>query len=407
MCRQAGTDRERALKIVIAPQSFKGSLDAPDVADAIAKGVRQVFPNAQLVLLPVADGGEGTVQALVQSSGGHTVTSRVLGPLGQPVEATWGILGSDHVGIIEMAAASGLPLLKREERNALRATTYGTGELIRQALEQGVRKLIVGIGGSATNDGGAGMAEALGARFLDENGEELPRGGEALSRLERIDISGLDPRLKELEVEVACDVTNPLCGPTGASHVYGPQKGATPQHVRQLDQALERYAEVVKRDLGKDVQDVAGAGAAGGLGAGLMAFLDAKLSPGVDIVFRAIELDHHLEGADLVFTGEGRMDSQDIYGKAPMKVAEHAQAMGIPSIAIVGSTGRDYRVVFDHGLDAVIGTVNRPMQLDRAIAESARLITEAAMRACRMVRVGMKVERRQYERGANTGDILG
>jgi glycerate kinase len=235
------------------------------------------------------------------------------------------------------------------------------------------------------------MAMALGARLLDTEGEELPLGGGALHRLDRIDVSKLDPRLRDIEVDVACDVNNPLCGPSGASHIYGPQKGADAQMVKELDAALDRYADVLSRDLGKDVRDIPGAGAAGGLGGGLIAFLDAKLRSGVDIVFSAIRLDEHLRGADLVFTGEGRMDSQDIYGKAPMAVAQHAKRIGIPSIAVVGSTGRDYRIVFDHGLDAVIGTTNRPMSLDRAVAESARLITEAAMRAARLVRVGMKV----------------
>lgn len=382
------------MKIVIAPQAFKGSLEAPAVATAISKGVRQVFPRAEQVILPVADGGEGTVRALVQGSHGKLVSTWVMGPLEQPVEARWGLLGDGETAVIEMAAASGLPLLRREERDALRATTYGTGELIHAALDRGVRHIIIGIGGSATNDAGAGMAEALGARFLDAEEHELPRGGAALRLLHRIDVSGLDPRAAEVEIEVACDVNNPLTGPTGASHVYGPQKGADAQAVQLLDGALENFARVASRDLGKDIREVPGAGAAGGLGAGLMAFLGAQLQPGVDIVFRAIKLDQALEGADLVITGEGRMDSQDIYGKAPMAVAEHAKALGIPSVAIVGSTARDYHVVFDHGLDAVIGTVNRPMQIDQAVKESTRLITEAAMRACRLIDVGRAMERR-------------
>lgn len=384
-----------SLTIVVAPQAFKGSLDAPEVAQAIARGVRQVFRDARVIVLPVADGGEGTVRALVEASGGHTETTRVVGPLETTVEATWGILGDGATAVIEMAAASGLPLVPRAERNPMRATTFGTGELIRHALDRGVRKLIIGIGGSATNDGGAGMAQALGARLLDAEGHDLPPGGGSLSRLETIDTSRLDPRLRDVDVEVACDVANPLCGPEGASAVYGPQKGADAAMVRTLDGALKHYADVLLRDTGKDVCDVPGAGAAGGLGAGLLAFADAVLSPGVKIVFEAIDLDGKLKAADLVITGEGRMDSQDIYGKAPMEVAKRAKAVGIPSIAIVGSTGRDYRVVFDHGLDAVIGTVNRPMSLDRAVGESAKLITEAAMRASRMVRVGMAIADRE------------
>ncbi|GAC1514394.1 MAG: glycerate kinase [Chloroflexota bacterium] len=381
------------MKIVIAPQAFKGSTDAVNVAEAIARGVRQVYPGATLEVLPVADGGEGTVRALVQASRGRTITTRVLGPLQHPVNATWGLLGGSDVAVIEMAAASGLPLIRRDQRNPRLTTTFGTGELIRHALDHNVRKIIIGLGGSATNDGGAGMAVALGVKFRDPRGHDLPLGGGSLANLASIDASGLDERLRHVEVEVACDVNNPLFGPTGASHVYGPQKGADATMVRELDAALEKYATILVRDVGKDVAHVPGAGAAGGLGAGLLAFLDARLCSGVDIVFRAVDLDAKLDGADLVITGEGRMDRQDIYGKAPIAVAQHAHRRGIPTVAIVGSTGRDYHVVFDYGVDAVIGTVNRPMALDRAIAESGRLITEAAMRACRLVEVGVNLER--------------
>ncbi|HZU12070.1 MAG TPA: glycerate kinase [Chloroflexota bacterium] len=389
-----------SLRIVVAPQSFKGSLEATEVARAIARGVRRVFPGADLDLVPVADGGEGTVRALVGASGGRTVTTRVVGPLERPVTATWGLLGGDRVAVIEMAAASGLPLLGRHERNPARATSFGTGQLILQALDYGVERIIVGIGGSATNDGGAGMAQALGVRFLDGEGRELPRGGAALLRLARIDVSGLDPRLAGVTVEAACDVANPLCGPEGASYVYGPQKGADPDMVRMLDAALHRYAEIIQRDLGKDVAGIPGSGAAGGLGAGLIAFLNATLEPGVDIVFRAIRLADRLRGADVVITGEGRMDQQDLYGKAPLAVAQLADSLGVPSIAIVGSTGRDYHVVYQHGIDAVIGTVNRPMTLDRAIGESSKLVSEAAMRAARLLKVGMEIRRNGGENGS-------
>lgn len=383
------------MKIVIAPQGFKGSLEAPEVAQAIARGVRQVFSDADVTSLPVADGGEGTVAALVQASQGRTIVSRVTGPLGRPVNATWGILGDNRTAVIEMAAASGLPLIRRDERNPMRTTTFGTGELICHALDAGIRHLIIGIGGSATNDGGAGMAQALGVHLLDAEGRDLPLGAAAITTLDRIDATNIDPRTRRLDVEVACDVNNPLTGPTGASAVYGPQKGATPEMVQTLDAALSRYAGVLRRDLGKDVAHVPGAGAAGGLGAGLIAFLNARLRPGVDLIFGAMNIDGHLEGADLVITGEGRIDRQDIYGKAPIGIAQRAQKLGIPCIAVAGSTGRDYHVVYEHGLDAVIGTVNRPMPLDRAIAEGPRLIAEAAMRACRLVRVGMKMTKEQ------------
>lgn len=383
------------MKIVVAPQSFKGSLDATEVANCIARGVRQVFPNAEITLLPVADGGEGTVRALVQASNGRVMSSRVMGPLERPVNANWGMLGDGSTGVVEMAAASGLPLIRRDERNPMRTTTYGTGELIRHALDHGVRRLIIGIGGSATNDGGTGMARALGVRFLDAEGHELPLGGGALRRLARIDVSDLDPRIYGVEVEVASDVNNPLCGPNGATAVYGPQKGADHQMVHDLDRGMRRYGDLLRDDLGKYVAETPGAGAAGGLGAGLMAFLDARMQPGVDIIFKALKLDQHLERADLVFTGEGRMDRQDLYGKAPLAVAQRAHRLGVPCIAVVGSTGRDYHIVYDHGIDAVIGTTNRPMPLERAVAESSRLITEAAMRACRMVQVGLRMSERR------------
>lgn len=379
------------MKIVIAPQGFKGSLEAAEVARYIARGVSKVFPEADLVVLPIADGGEGTVRALVQASGGRTITTRVMGPLGHPVNATWGLLGDGRTAVIEMAAASGLPLLRREERNPMRTTTYGTGEMIRHALDHGVTKLIVGIGGSATNDGGAGMAQALGARLLDADGRDVPLGAKGLKRLESIDLRGLDPRLSSVTVEVACDVNNPLLGPKGASAVYGPQKGADPHMVRELDAGLKAFADILERDLGVEVRNVPGAGAAGGLGAGLMAFLHATLRPGVEIVFAAIGLDRELQGADLLITGEGRVDRQDVHGKAPLAAAQLAGRHHVPSIAVVGSTGRDYQVVYDHGLDAVIGTINRPMPLDKAIGESPRLIAEAALRACRLLRVGMQL----------------
>jgi len=385
------------VKIVIAPQAFKGSLTAPEATEAIARGVRQVFGRADLVLLPVADGGEGTVRALVRARGGTLVTARVQGPLGEPVNALWGLIGNGAEAVIEMAEASGITLIRRDERNPLRTSTLGTGELIRDALNAGVRKILIGVGGSATNDGGMGMAVALGVRFLDSSGTPLKPSGAALERIDRIDITGMDARIRDVEVVAAVDVTNPLCGPEGASAVYGPQKGATADMVRRLDEGLAHYAAVIRSDLGVDVADISGAGAAGGLAAGLVAFLGAQLRPGVEVVFRAIDIETRLRGAAFVITGEGRMDRQDIYGKAPLAVAKHARNLGIPTIAIVGSTGRDYRIVFDHGIDAVIGIVNRPMPLDRALSESHRLLTEAAMRACRMIRVGMRVERNRKQ----------
>ncbi|KPK23148.1 MAG: glycerate kinase, partial [Dehalococcoidia bacterium SG8_51_3] len=329
------------MKIVIAPQGFKGNLTALEVARAIEEGVKRIVPDAETVLKPMADGGEGTVQALVDATGGELITTKVTGPLKEWVNAHWGILSDETTAVIEMASASGLPLVPPEKRNPFITTTYGTGELIRTALDRGCRKLIIGIGGSATNDGGAGMAQALGARFLDADDKELPFGGAALARLERIDISGMDPRLANFEVTLASDVNNPLCGPRGASAIYGPQKGATPEMVKQLDAALSHYADVIKRDLDIDLRDVPGAGAAGGLGLGLMVFLKAKAVPGIDVVIRATNLVADLKGAEIVFTAEGRIDCQSAMGKVPTGVALAAKEFGAMVIALAGEVADD------------------------------------------------------------------
>ncbi|MGD8322556.1 MAG: glycerate kinase, partial [Gemmatimonadota bacterium] len=299
--------------VVVAPQGFKGSLTGLEIARAMEAGVRRVWPRIRIVLVPVADGGDGTLQALVDASDGAVHTARVSDPLGRPVEAEWGALGDGVTAVVEMARAAGLALLREDQRNPLVTTTQGVGELIRAALDAGYRNLIVGIGGSATNDAGAGMAQALGARFLDAAGAELQPGGGALAGLDRIDLSELDPRLDETTVEVACDVHNPLTGPDGAAAVYGPQKGATPAMVARLDQALARFGAVVARDVGVDVRHVPGAGAAGGLGAGLLAFTDATLRSGADIVLEAVGLDDHLAGAELVLVGEGQMDRSTVF----------------------------------------------------------------------------------------------
>ncbi|MGB3958921.1 MAG: glycerate kinase, partial [bacterium] len=288
------------MRIIIAPDSFKGSLTAAEVAASIERGVKRVLPQAETIPVPLADGGEGTVDALVSATGGRLVTKEVTGPLGERVKASYGLLGDGETAVIEMAAASGLPLVPLEKRNPMLTTTYGTGELILAALDEGCRRIIIGIGGSATNDGGAGMAQALGVKLLDEEGLDIPYGAAGLARLDRIDISSLDRRLAQVEVLVACDVDNPLTGPRGAARVYGPQKGADPQMVEELDQILGRFAAIILRDLGKDVKDIPGAGAAGGLGAGLMAFLNGRLAPGVELVLAAVKLEERIQkGADL------------------------------------------------------------------------------------------------------------
>jgi glycerate kinase len=378
------------LKIVIAPQGFKGNLTALQVAQAIERGIKRVVPHAITTIKPMADGGEGTVQALVDATGGEIMTKEVTDPLGGRVIAHWGRLSDKVTGVIEMAAASGLPLVPPEKRNPLLTTTYGTGELILAALENGCRKLIIGIGGSATNDGGAGMAQALGAQLLDANGKPIPFGGAALANLARIDVSTLDPRLAECEVLLASDVINPLCGAQGASAVYGPQKGATPEMVVQLDNALAHYADIIQRDLGVDVRDMPGAGAAGGLGAGLIAFLKAKMMPGIDIVIQATNLVAELKDADLVFTGEGRIDSQTARGKVPTGVAKKAKEFGLPVIALAGEIADDYQIVYQHGIDAVLGIAPGPISLSQSMAEAERLIADAAERAMRLFQCGAK-----------------
>jgi len=378
------------LKIVIAPQGFKGNLSALQVAQAIVSGIKRVLPDAVTTIKPMADGGEGTVQALVDATGGKIMTKEVTGPLGGRVTAHWGLLSDKVTGVIEMAAASGLPLVPPEKRNPLVTTTYGTGELILVALESGCRKLIIGIGGSATNDGGAGMAQALGAKLVDSKGAALPFGGAALADLERIDVATLDARLANSEVLIASDVTNPLCGAQGASAVYGPQKGATPQMVAQLDAALAHYAVVIQRDLGVEVKNVPGAGAAGGLGAGLIAFLRAKVIPGIDVVIQTSGLVDNLKDADLVFTAEGKIDSQTAYGKVPTGVARKAKEFGLPVIAIAGEVADDCRVVYQHGIDAVLSIAPGPISLSQSMTEAERLVTDTAERAIRLFLCGMK-----------------
>ena len=376
------------MKVVIAPQTFKGSISSLDAARAMSEGVRRVVKDAETVLVPVADGGDGTLETLVESSAGKIHTSEVTGPLGERVVAEWGAMGDGRTAVIEMARTSGLALVAPEKRNPLVTTTYGLGEIIRDAMEVGFRSFIVGIGGSATNDGGAGMAQALGVRLLDVGGRDLPPGGAALAQLDRIDMSGLDPRARGSQFSVACDVSNPLTGPEGASAVYGPQKGATPDIVAQLDAALAHFADIVRRDIGVEINDVAGAGAAGGLGGGLIAFLGGSLRAGVDIVLDAVELDRHLEGADLVITGEGQMDFQTVYNKAPIGVARLAKARGIPVIAISGSLGEGFTDVHEHGIDAALAITSAPMSLDRASENAVELIAAATEQAMRLMQVG-------------------
>ncbi|MXW29666.1 MAG: glycerate kinase [Chloroflexi bacterium] len=381
------------MKVVIAPQSFKGSISALDAARAMEEGVLRVVPDAGTVLVPVADGGDGTLETLVEATGGEVRSTTVTGSIGKPVAAEWGALGDGQTAVIEMARTSGLAMLSLAERDPLRATTYGLGEVLREALDAGFRSFIVGIGGSATNDGGAGMAQALGVRLLDETGNDLPPGGAALADLRRIDVSGLDDRVMEARFSVACDVSNPLTGPEGASAVYGPQKGATPALVEQLDAALKNFAKVVERDTGTSIEAVPGSGAAGGLGGGMMAFLGGSLRTGVDIVLDHVGLEGKLEGADLVITGEGRIDFQTVYNKAPIGVARRAKRRGIPVLAVCGSLGKGFEDVHAEGIDAVVSILAAPMTLDEASARAGDLIADTVAEVMRSMKAGSTVFR--------------
>ncbi len=376
------------MKIVIAPASFKGSLLPLEAARAIELGVRSALPPAETVLAPVADGGDGTLEAILYAQGGNPQEATVTGPLGFPIKASWAVLLNGDTAVIEMAAASGLALLPPGRRDPMHATTYGVGELIRVALDQGCRRIIVGLGGSATVDGGAGMAQALGVGLYDRSGRPLPPGGAALASLARVDLSGLDQRMSECQVAAAYDVANPLLGPDGAARVYGPQKGATAAMVAQLEEGLSRLAEVVKRDLGLNVADLPGAGAAGGLGAGLAAFLGARLISGVEFVLDAVGLRAKLAGAHLAFTGEGTLDYQTAYGKAPAGVARMARELRIPVVALAGSLGRDYQTLYQEGVDAVMSIVPGPMSWEQAMGQAYGLLAQATELAVRMMAVG-------------------
>ncbi|MCD9494884.1 glycerate kinase [Photobacterium carnosum] len=359
------------MKIIIAPDSYKESLTAMEVATAIEAGFRQVMPNAEYIKLPMADGGEGTVQSLVDASNGTIIEHQVTGPLGEQVPAFFGIMGDGKTAVIEMAAASGLQLVSPEQRNPMLTTSYGSGELILAALDYGVKHIIIGIGGSATNDGGIGMAQALGVQLLDNKGQALDFGGQALAQLASIDITTVDPRLAHIKLDVACDVDNPLCGEKGASHIFGPQKGATPAMVAELDQHLDHYAAIIKRDLAIDVKDMAGAGAAGGMGAALLGLFNAQLRSGIEIVIDAVHLGDIIKDADLVITGEGRIDSQTIHGKTPIGVARTAKKYHKPVIGIAGCLSQDCGVVYDHGIDAVFSVVPTAMNLEQAFKNAA------------------------------------
>lgn len=380
------------MKIVIAPDSYKESLSAAEVAQAIEKGFREIFPDAQYVSVPVADGGEGTVEAMIAATQGTEQHAVVTGPLGEKVKACWGISGDGATAIIEMAAASGLALVPAAKRNPLITTSRGTGELILDALDKGARNIIIGIGGSATNDGGAGMMQALGAKLCDANGKEIAFGGGSLIALNSIDVSGLDPRLKDCTIRVACDVTNTLVGEHGASRIFGPQKGADEAKIVELDKNLSHFADVIKQSLHIDVKNVPGSGAAGGMGAALMAFLGAELRSGIEIVTQALNLEEHIHDCTLVLTGEGRLDSQSIHGKVPVGVAIVAKKYHKPVIGIAGSLTPDVGVVHQYGIDAVFSVLSSIGSLEEAFRGAYDNIYRSSRNIAATLQVGMRTQ---------------
>ncbi len=377
--------KRTTFRIAIAPDSFKGAMTALEAATQIETGLKRVLSGITVRKIPMADGGEGTVRAIVESTGGRLVSRTVQDPLGRKIKATFGVSGDGDTAVIEMAEASGLALLKPKERNPLKTSTYGTGELIKHALKLGVSHILVGIGGSATNDGGTGMARALGVRFLDGKGRPVPEGGGSLRQVARIDRRRVDARLAGVSLEVACDVDNPLTGPQGAARVYGPQKGATPAMVKALDAGLLHLAGVIKRDMGKDILDVPGSGAAGGLGAGLMAFADGTLRPGVDIVIDSVKLRQRMKGCDLVITGEGRVDGQTVFGKTPSGVARVARELGIPTIALSGCLGADYVNVHTIGIEACFASIENNVDEEDLPVQAPIMLANIAEQVARLM----------------------
>jgi len=379
------------MKIVIAPDSFKGSLSAVEVSDAIEKGVRKALPDVEIVKIPMADGGEGTVEALVSSTQGHIEGTIVRDPLGYDVEAHYGILGDGKTAVVEMASASGLPLVPPEKRNPLYTTTYGTGELILAAVEKGCRKFIIGIGGSATTDCGTGMAQALGVVFYDKSGGKINTymNGYWLGKTGSIDSSGLIPAIRKSSFTVACDVDNPLLGPKGSAHVYAPQKGATPEIVEQLETNMAYFADILEKTIDQKVRDIPGAGAAGGLGAGLIAFVNGTLKPGIEIVLEASRFVEKVQGASLILTGEGKIDYQTAFGKTLSGVAREAKKQAIPVIGIGGMVDADIDNLYEIGINSVFSLCNQPMDLQTAMENADALLQVISERIIRAVLVNL------------------
>lgn len=373
------------MKVVIAPDSFKDSLSALNVAQAIAKGWQEVFPYAETILCPMADGGEGTIEAVLEVCEGESREKNVVGPLGQPVQAKWGWLEKPKIAIIEMAQASGIQLVPASERDACDSTTFGTGQLILDALDAGAKDIILTVGGSATNDGGTGLLSALGAVLLDANQKVLPAGGLALSNLSKIDLTHFDPRIQQTRFLLAADVSNPLCGPNGASHIFGPQKGASPTQVKLLDQALAHFADVSAQLLGFDKRDEAGSGAAGGLGFAAKSYLNADFKAGVKVVAELNQLEHKISNANWVITGEGKFDQQTLSGKTVFGVSQIAKTHNVPVIVIAGTLGEGYQALYEHGVTAAFSLTNGPITLEQACEHAAKLIYERTVDIARLI----------------------
>lgn len=376
---------KKGFVIVLAPDSFKESMSAKEACMAMERGIKKVNSNIKCVHVPMADGGEGTMQSLVDATNGNIYSLEVIGPLGNKVKAQYGILGGGKIGILEMASASGIHLVPLDKRNPLITTTYGTGQLIKACLDKGVKKLLIGIGGSATNDGGAGVIQALGGRLLDKDGKELSFGGGELGKLHTIDLTDFDQRLRDISVEVACDVNNTLCGEKGASNVFGPQKGATKEMVNLLDNNLKHYANVIKEQIGKDVLDVVGAGAAGGLGAGLMAFFNGTLKKGIEMVIEYTGLENKIKEADMVWTGEGSIDFQTQYGKTPLGVATVAKKYDKPVIAFAGRVGEDIDILYEKGIDSIFGIIKDVTSIEEALEKGQENMEKTAENVIRLM----------------------
>ncbi len=378
------------MKLLFASDSFKGSLTSQQTAELLAKAAKEVFGEVEYSSVPVADGGEGTVDAVIAAEHGEKIEVEVYSPLLDRITASYGKL-DDKRAVIEMAAASGLPLIPRNLRNPLYTTTYGTGELIRDALDKGFRDISIAIGGSATNDGGMGCARALGVQFLDKNGNQLQGTGGDLALVDSIDVSELDPRIRESKITVMCDVTNPLTGPDGATYTFGAQKGATPEIQKRLEEGMINYRDVIIRQFGINPDDIKGSGAAGGLGTALLVFLNGEMKSGIDTVLDLINFDQRLEGVDLVVTGEGRTDWQSCFGKVMQGVGERSRAKGVAAVGLSGSLGLNANQIFEHGIESLITSVDSPMPIEEAISRAEELYYLAAVRMFRFIRAGMSI----------------